>query len=182
MLLPWPTVYPPPCTQCDRAACQETDGQMLMESEVDAVSANLKMLEIQWRVGTTRVISANDPLPRCGPHGRWRQRSSSVPVSLRKCSAVLFIKLTNPIVACARALPPQACGCVWVGHHLLPIRRALCSQTCPLTVDREVLNELKLDKNCPYRHGNTNHSSYSWHPLDFSEQREQKCAPLNLPH
>lgn len=148
--------------------------QMLMESEVDGLSANLKILEMRWRGGASHVVSANDQLTPCGFHGQWRERSPFIPVSLRKCSAVPFIKHTNPTNLTHVA--------VWVGHRLLPVRKALCFQTCPLTVDREVLNELKLDKIRLYHHGNTNHSSCSWHPLDFPEQWEQKYAPLNLPH
>ena len=56
------------------------------------------------------------------------------------------------------------------------------AQTCPLTMDGEVLKELKLDKNHLYHHSNPIHSSQAWHPPDFPQQRLQTYAPLNLPH
>lgn len=150
-----------------------------MESELDGLSANLKMPEIQWRGGATPVVSMNN-----SAHTMWVswERSPFIQVSLRKCSVVLFLKQRYPNFPCAGALPPHTCGCVWVGRHLLPIRKVLCFQTCPLTWNREILIELKLDKNHLYHHGNTNHSSYSWHTPNFPEQWEQKYAPLNLSH
>lgn len=174
MLLPWPTVYPPHCTQCDTAACQEIDGQMLMESEVDGWSANLNVayewtwrwepsaptVWISWTVKGEIHPSLIKEVFRCPVHQTHKRRWST-----RTCSSASRVWLWGE----------------W-GLHLVPIRKALCFQTCLLTVDGEVLNELKLDKNRLYRHGNTNHSRYSWQPPDFLEQWEQKYAPLSLPH
>lgn len=140
--------------------------QMLMESEVDGLAANLKILEMRWRGGATHTMWIS-----------WTVKGEkSIHPSLIK---EVF---SCPVHQTYKPHKPHTCGCVWVGHRLLPVRKALCFQTCPLTVDREVLNELKLDKIRLYHHGNTNHSSCSWHPLDFPEQWEQKYAPLNLPH
>lgn len=140
--------------------------------KVDGLSQNLKPLDAI--AGVTPVASASEWMMM------WISRTvkegkSIHTVSLRKCSLVLFLKHTHAICSVCRC-------CVRVGHHLLPIRKTLCFQTCPLTVDREVLNELKLDKTRLRHHGNTNHRSYSWHPPDFPEQCVQLYAPLILPH
>lgn len=81
----------------------------------------------------------------------------------------------------------DVCGwrCVWLWEWITiyyQLGMLYIAQTCPLTMDREVLKELRLDKNYLYHHSNPIRCSQAWHPPGLPQQRLQKYALLNLPH
>ena len=92
----------------------------------------------------------------------------------------------TPRCVCVRAWAQMyMCSCVCdceMKHHLLPIRDASYSQTCFLTMNKQVWKKLRLDKNHLYHHSNLFPCGQAWHPPDLPLRRLQKYALLNLPH